>query len=166
MDARKYAEVGLFQRLVRRTAASRPMTWLCVRTQQRLDQLVYELTRGRTTISSLLSGLPVVMLTTTGAKTGRPRTLPVLGLPDGDRLIVIASNYGRPQHPAWYHNLRADPQATVTVHGVTRNVEAHELTGPERDRCFQNATTTHPGFVTYQVRAADRLIPVLTLDPS
>lgn len=59
------------------------------------------------------------MLTTTGARTGQPRTLPVLGLPDGDRFVVIASNFGQRHNPAWYHNLRAHPQATVTANGVT-----------------------------------------------
>ncbi len=142
------------------------MTWLYVRVQQRTDRLVYELTRGRTTVSSWLSGLPVVMLTTTGAKTGRRRTVPVLGFPDGDRLVVIASNYGRPHHPAWYHNLRAHPQATVTVHGAMRDVEAHEQTGHERDRCFRQAATMHPGFDVYQERASIRRIPVLRLEPS
>jgi deazaflavin-dependent oxidoreductase (nitroreductase family) len=161
-----YTEVGPVRRLVRGTAASRPMTWLCVRVQQRLDGLVHRLTRGRATVSSLMSGLPVVMLTTTGARTGQQRTLPVLGFADGDRLVVIASNYGRPHHPAWYHNLRAHPRAAVTVHGVDREVVAHELIGPERDRCFLKAAEIHPGFAVYEDRAANRTIPVLRLDPA
>jgi deazaflavin-dependent oxidoreductase (nitroreductase family) len=142
------------------------MTWVCVRAQQPLDRVSYQLTRGRTTVSSWLSGLPVVMLTTTGAKTGRQHTLPVLGFHDGDRLVVIASNYGRPHHPAWYHNLRAHPRATVVVHGTTRQVEAHELTGPDRDRCFQDAVKVHPGFLVYEQRASTRRIPVLRLELS
>jgi F420H(2)-dependent quinone reductase len=89
---REYAEVGPFRRLVRRTAATRPMTWPYVRIQRRIDRLVYGLTGGRTTASSLLSGLPVVMLTTTGARSRRRHTSSVVGFPDGNRLIVIASN--------------------------------------------------------------------------
>ena len=86
---------------------------------------------------SWLSGLPVVMLTTTGARTGQQRTLPVIAVPDGDNLVVIASNWGQRRHPAWYHNLRAHPEATVTVGGVSRRVRAHEAVGEERDRLWQ-----------------------------
>jgi deazaflavin-dependent oxidoreductase (nitroreductase family) len=70
------------------------------------------------------------MLTTTGARSGLVRTLPVLGLPDGDGMILIASNFGRPHNPSWYHNLRANPQATIAVGGVSRAVVARELDGP------------------------------------
>jgi deazaflavin-dependent oxidoreductase (nitroreductase family) len=162
---REYADVGAFKQLVRRTAASRPITWLSLRLQRPADRLVHRLTHGRTTLSSFLSGLPVVMLTTTGARTGARRTHAVLGFPDRDRLIVIASNYGLARHPGWYHNLRAHPRAVVSVRGVARDVTALELTGRERDRCFSWATRMHPGFVLYRQRAADRRIPVFRLDP-
>lgn len=165
MKTRDYANAGLWRRMVRRTAATRPMTWVYTRIQRPLDEVLHRATRGRTTVSSLLSGLPVVMLTTTGARSGLPRTVPVVAIPDGDRLIVIASNYGRPHHPAWCHNLRAHPRATVSVNGVTRAIEARELSGPERDACFQRAVQLYPGFVTYRDRATDRRIPVLVLDP-
>ena len=81
------------------------MTWLMVRLQQPADTALHRLTNGRATLSSLLSGLPIAMLTTTGARTGMPRTLPVVAMPADNGLIVIASNYGRPNHPAWYRNL-------------------------------------------------------------
>jgi deazaflavin-dependent oxidoreductase (nitroreductase family) len=161
----EYTQVGRFRRLVRDTAATRSVTWLSVRIQQPLDRLVYKLTRGRATLSSWLSGLPVVMLTTTGARTGQPRTLPGVAIPDGAGLIVIASNYGRPHHPAWYHNLRSQPRATVTVDGTTRHMEAHELIGRERDDCFERAVGMHPGFAIYRTRATNRPIPVMRLDP-
>jgi deazaflavin-dependent oxidoreductase (nitroreductase family) len=160
-----YANAGLFRRLVRRTAATRPMTWLYTRIQQPVDEIVCRLTRGRATASSWTSGIPVVMLTTTGARSGQPRTVPVVGVPDGDGLVVIASNYGRPHHPAWYHNLRAHPRATVSTDGQTREVVARELSGQERDACFERVVRLHPGFVLYQDRASDRPIPVLVLDP-
>jgi deazaflavin-dependent oxidoreductase (nitroreductase family) len=162
----EYADEGVLRRLVRGTAATRPMTWLYIRIQQRMDRLVYRVTRGRTTASSLLSGLPVVMLTTTGGRTGQPRTVPVLAFPDADRLIVVASNYGRSSYPAWYHNLQTYPRATVTVDRVTDDVEVHELTGDERDRWFEYAARVYPGFLTYQQRASNRRIPVLRLDPT
>jgi deazaflavin-dependent oxidoreductase (nitroreductase family) len=162
----KYAQVGPFRRLVRATAATRPVTWLAVRIQQPLDHLVYRTTGGRATLSSWLSGLPVIMLTVTGARTGQRRTVPVVAIPAGAGLIVIASNYGRPHHPAWYHNLQSQPRAAVTVDGTTHEVEAHELLGQERDRCFEQAVGMHPGFAIYRTRATTRRIPVMRLDPA
>jgi deazaflavin-dependent oxidoreductase (nitroreductase family) len=79
---------------------------------------------------------------------------------------VIASNYGRPHHPDWYHNLRSDPRAAITVDGTTRRVKAHELIGQERDRCFERAVGMHPGFAIHRTRATKRRIPVMRLDPA
>jgi deazaflavin-dependent oxidoreductase (nitroreductase family) len=118
----RYREANPIQRFLRWSAATAPVSWLYGRVLHHLDRL----TRGRHTLSSWLSGLPVVMLTTTGAKTGQQRTSPVIAVPDGDNLVVVASNWGRRQHPAWYYNLRAHPRATVTVGSVPRRVQAHE----------------------------------------
>jgi deazaflavin-dependent oxidoreductase (nitroreductase family) len=159
-----YREASLLQRIVRRTAGTRPLAWLYIRIQQRIDRYVYELTGGRTTASSWLSGLPVIMVTTIGARTGQPRTVPLLGLLDGERIVVIASNFGQRHHPAWYRNLRAQPRASVTIDGVTHEVVAHELTGEERERYFQRAIEMYPPFVHYLQWADDRRIPVIELD--
>ena len=80
-------------------------------------------------------------------------------------LIVIASNYGRPHHPAWYHNPRSQPRATVTVDGTTRPGDAPEVIGRERDHCFERAVGMHPGFAVYRTRATNRRIPVMRLHP-
>jgi deazaflavin-dependent oxidoreductase (nitroreductase family) len=159
-----YKEASLLQRIVRRTAGTRPMRWLYIRIQQPLDRYVYALTGGRTTASSWLSGLPVVMLTTVGARTGQQRTVPVLGLFDGGGLVVIASNYGQLNHPAWYYNLLAHPRASITVDGVTHGVQAHELTEEESERYFQQAVEMYPPFVNYRQWAANRRIPVIKLE--
>ena len=94
---------------------------------------------------------------------GREQTVPVLGIPDSDGLTDIASNYGRAHHPAWYLNLRANPQAAVVVDGVARDVEAREVFGPERDSRLERATSLYPGFGVYERRARPRRIPVLVL---
>jgi deazaflavin-dependent oxidoreductase (nitroreductase family) len=164
MTSRIYREARPLQRAVRRTAGTRPLAWLYCRIQQPLDSLVYRLTRGRTMLSTLLSGVELVMLTTTGARTGQRRTLPVLGLNDGDAVVLIASNYGRPRHPAWYHNLRADPRASVAIRGVERAMEAHELAGPERERWLRRGAEMYPGFDRYPTWTA-RTIPVVRLEP-
>jgi deazaflavin-dependent oxidoreductase (nitroreductase family) len=154
-----------FHRLVRRMAATRPMARIYGVIQEPIDRLVYRLTRGRTTASSWLGGVEITMLTTTGAKSGRSRTLPVLGLPDGDAMIVIASNFGRPRHPAWYHNLRANPRASIVFEGTRREVVAHILSGAERDRAYARGESIYPGFTYYPRWAANREIPVVRLEP-
>ena len=108
---------GPLRRLVRKAAAIVPMSLVPARMLPRIDRGFYRLSRGRTTLSAWVSGLPIVMLTTTGARTGQPRTLPVLGLTEGDRLVLIASNFGRTSNPGWYHNLRAHPEAVITWQG-------------------------------------------------
>jgi deazaflavin-dependent oxidoreductase (nitroreductase family) len=160
-----YEDVGRFRRAVRWTAATRPMALLYGRIQQPADTVAFRLTGGRATLSCWLAGVELAMLTTTGARTGRARTLPVLALRDGEAIVVVASNFGRPHHPAWYHNLRAHPRARVTVDGVTRDVEARELEGADRERLFRLAARIYPGFERYREWAGQRRIPVLRLEP-
>jgi deazaflavin-dependent oxidoreductase (nitroreductase family) len=133
--------------------------------QQPLDRLVARLTGGATTASSLLAGVEIAMLTTTGARTGRPRTLPVLHLTDGTDLILIASNFGRPRNPAWCHNLRAHPRATIVADGIARDVVARELSGAERERGYRRGEEIYPGFTHYRRWASPRRIPVFSLEP-
>jgi deazaflavin-dependent oxidoreductase (nitroreductase family) len=160
-----YRRARPFQRLVRRTAATRPMAKIYGVIQQPLDRLVFRLTGGATTATSWLAGVEITMLTTVGAKTGRRRTLPVLGLPDGEDVILIASNFGRPRNPCWYHNLRANPRATIVVGGSSREVVARELSGPERERGYRRGEEIFPGFTRYPRWASNRQIPVLRLEP-
>jgi deazaflavin-dependent oxidoreductase (nitroreductase family) len=163
---KSYRQARPFQRFVRRTAATRPMAKLFGIIQQPVDEFVFRLTGERATLSSLLSGIPVSMLTTTGAKTGKPRTLPVLALPDGDDLILIASNFGRPGNPSWYHNLRVDPHAKIVTAGVSRELVAREVSGADRERCYARAEEIFPPFTRYPRWAGKREIPVLRLRAS
>jgi deazaflavin-dependent oxidoreductase (nitroreductase family) len=159
-----YSRTGRFHRLVRRTAATRPMARLFGVIQEPIDNFVYRVSRGRLTASSWLGGLEVSMLTTTGARTGRPRTLPVLALPTGERMVLVASNFGRRRNPSWYHNLRANPRATIMFGGIRREVVARELSGPERERGYRLAEEMFPAFTHYRRWAAVRRIPVLCLE--
>jgi deazaflavin-dependent oxidoreductase (nitroreductase family) len=160
-----YRQSRPFYRLIRRTASTRPMALLYGRIQQPLDHFVDRLTGGRATASSWLGGVEITMLTTTGARTGRPRTLPVLGLPDGEDMILIASNYGRRRNPSWYHNLRANPQATIVFEGISRELVARELGGRDREEAYRRAERVFPAFTRYPRWAANRQIPVLRLEP-
>jgi deazaflavin-dependent oxidoreductase (nitroreductase family) len=162
---RGYRQANLFQRLMRLSGAVPPISWLYARTLHHADRLVYRLTRGRATFVSLVTGLPIVMLTTTGAKSGQRRTLPLVALPEGNRMIIIASNYGQYRNPSWYYNLRANPRATIIYEGVTREVMARELEGEERDRQYERGIGIYPGWTQYRERAAHRRIPVIELSP-
>jgi deazaflavin-dependent oxidoreductase (nitroreductase family) len=159
-----YARANPLQRALRRFGASRPASWLLARIQQRLDRPVYRISRGRHTLTSLLSGLPVVMLTTTGARSGLPRSVPVLGLPTADGLAVIASNYGQDHHPAWYYNLRANPEGEVSIDGTVRRFHAREPEGEQRARIWREGLQVYPGWSQYENRASQRRIAVFLLD--
>jgi deazaflavin-dependent oxidoreductase (nitroreductase family) len=161
-----YRQANWFRRMMRLSGALPPITWLYARTLHHLDRAVYWLTRGRATFVSLVTGLPIVMLTTTGAKSGRRHTLPLVALPDGDRMVIIASNYGQERNPSWYYNLRANPRATIVLDGVTREVVARELEGEEREREYARGIEIYPGWTQYRKRASHRRIPVIELTPA
>lgn len=154
------------RRLVRKAAEIVPMSWIRPRLVVGIDREVFRLSRGRTTMSALVSGLPIVMLTTTGARTGQTRAVPVLGLPDDDRLILIASNFGKSSNPGWYHNLRAHPSAVITWSGSTVEMHARELVGAERQRYVDLGIEIYPWWEPYHRRAAPRQIPVIMLEPA
>jgi deazaflavin-dependent oxidoreductase (nitroreductase family) len=105
------------------------------------------------------------MLTTTGARSGRPRSVPVLGLPAEGGVAVAASDFGAGCHPGWYHNLRADPNATVAVDGTLERVRAVEAEGERRDEIVRDGLRIYPGFSQYMRRAANRRIAIFVLEP-
>jgi deazaflavin-dependent oxidoreductase (nitroreductase family) len=159
-----YSEANAAQRALRRLAASGPGSWLFAHVMHHVDRTVYRATGGRHTSSSLLSGLPIVMLTTRGARSGEAHTVPVIGFPTGDGLVVIASNWGQRSHPAWYHNLRAHPEGDVTLDGATRRFRAVEAEGDRRARIWRDGLRVYPGWSQYERRASGRHIAVFVLD--
>ena len=109
-------------------------------------------------------GAPMLLLTTTGAKSGQPRTAPLVYLPDGDRYVVFASKAGAPTNPDWYHNLVANPAVSVEVGSDRTDADAVVLTGEERDQLFAKQAERMPGFKDYQDKTT-RVIPVVALQP-
>ena len=106
-----------------------------------------------------------IILTTTGRKTGQPRSVPIYAFEDGDRLVIVGSSGGDPTDPAWVGNLRAEPRATIKLGREERQVVAHEVPdeGPERDRLWQMVTEAFRYYATYQ-RKTTRLIPLFVLE--
>jgi deazaflavin-dependent oxidoreductase (nitroreductase family) len=155
----------LHQRWIRRLAASRAGAWLFARVLPRIDRFVLRITGGRRTATAVLAGLPVVVLTTTGARTGLPRTVFVLGFPIGDEIAVAAGNFGRPEDPGWCVNLRREARARLVVDGQARAVVAEELTGAAREVVWGRAIEVYPGAAAYQRRAGERTIGVFLLRP-
>lgn len=108
-------------------------------------------------------GAPVLILTSTGAKSGIKRTTPLMYLPDGDRMVIFASKGGAPENPAWYHNLRANPEASVEVGPEAIDVEARVTSGEERERLFKRQSERYKQFADYAQKTT-RQIPVVALE--
>ncbi len=155
-----------WQRMMQRVAASQPGSWFFSRWLHYIDAPVLRLSKGRVSVPALIAGLPVIALTTTGAKSGKTRTTPLVALEDGDRLVIIASSWGRRKHPSWYYNLRAHPEATVTIRGRGSAYVARAADDDERARYWRQAVEVYPGYAAYERRASNRRIPVLVLEPA
>jgi deazaflavin-dependent oxidoreductase (nitroreductase family) len=128
---------NLVQRLIQYLAALRAMSWFLAHVLHHLDRAIDRVSRGRINLTQALTGLPVVMLTTIGAKTGQHRIVPLVAIPDGDTIILIASYFGNQHHPAWVYNLRAQPEAIVLDHERSGTYIAREAIEAERDRYWQ-----------------------------
>ena len=161
--AREFAEANAVQRGIRRFAASGPGSWLFSRTLDHLDRFTFRITKGKHMASSLLSALPVAMVTTTGARSGERRTVPLLAMPTADGLAIIGSWYGNAKHPAWRHNLRKQPEGEIEVEGERWAFRAEEVEDERRERIWQEGLRTYPGFSAYAKRAAPRRISVFLL---
>ncbi len=128
-----------------------------------IDRRLLKATRGRL---GLFVGQPVGLLETTGAKSGQARETPLLYVDDGPRVILVASNAGNTRHPAWFHNLRANPKVSFLRRGGhTGDYTARVAAGPERDELWARVNDLYAGYETYQGRTAGREIPVVVLDP-
>ncbi len=128
----------------------------------RVTKLVFRLSGGR--LGGRQGKFDMLLLTTTGRKTGQARVHTLLFIRDGARYVVCASNFGAPAHPAWYVNLRADPHALVQDGRRRLAVVAYDATGEERERLWARLAEVWPFFTSYQ-RGNPRLIPVVVLTP-
>jgi deazaflavin-dependent oxidoreductase (nitroreductase family) len=135
---------------------------LALHVAPRVDKVLIPRTNGRVSIAGLdRTGL----VTSTGAKSGQPRTHPLTLIEDSDGLLAIGSNYGRPKHPAWSANLLAHPECTIEYKGPPRQYRAELLTGDERAAAWAKAVDFYAGYDAYRITAAPREIRVFRLRP-
>ncbi len=126
-------------------------------------KLIEEFRANGGKVSGMFAGAPLLLLTTTGARSGQPRVAPLLYSTDNGRPVVIASKGGAPTHPDWFHNLRANPEVTVEVGAETFPARATIPAGAERQRLFDQMAAQMPNFAEYQ-RNTTRQIPVVVLE--
>lgn len=128
-----------------------------------LDRVLIPLTRGRLKVAL---GQPILLLHTRGARSGEARTSPLLYTPHGEGFAVVASKAGALAHPAWYHNIRANPDAVaVDVGGRRIPVRPRLVEGAEREDLWRRVNDNYNGYEVYQGRAGSRTIPVVLLEP-
>jgi deazaflavin-dependent oxidoreductase (nitroreductase family) len=162
-DYRPQSEKTRAEKALQRMAQTRLGGKLFVSVFPAIDRHLLPLTRGR--LSTGL-GQPVILLHTRGARSGLERTTPLLATKTGDTILVVASKAGAPGHPAWFHNLRANPEVAVTVEGRRRPMRALVAEGAERDRLWATVCDNYSGYEAYQRRAGARTIPVVMLVPA
>jgi deazaflavin-dependent oxidoreductase (nitroreductase family) len=131
--------------------------------EERNRRVIAEFRANAGKVGGPFEGRPMLILHTKGAKSGQPRVTPLVYLPDGDRYLVFASMGGAPTHPAWYHNLVANPAVEVEVGTEKLTAKATVLTGEERDRYYAMQSERAPQFGEYQ-RKTTRTIPVIALE--
>jgi deazaflavin-dependent oxidoreductase (nitroreductase family) len=129
-----------------------------------IDQRILSLTKGKFTASEIL-GWNIIQLTTIGAKTRQPRTMPLMGMFDQEKIALIASSFGRKHNPGWYYNLLAYPECELRFNGHVGTYLAREAMGEEYDLYWQMAVSFYSGYEKYQQRARHRHIPVIVLEP-
>lgn len=164
MEPKLPQNIPTWQRTLQRFLMMRPVTSFLAPILCHADTLLLRLSGGRLDFSRA-AGLPVIELTTVGAKTGELRTLPLSGCPDGKKIILVASNFGRERNPAWYYNLKANPECMVKKKGFSGTYLARETDGEEREHYWNLAVSYYIGFEAYRQRASHRKIPVMVLEP-
>jgi deazaflavin-dependent oxidoreductase (nitroreductase family) len=147
-------------RFLSRFSSSMP-AWM-LRASGKLNVPLYRLSRGR--VGGRVGRAPVLLLTTTGRRSGQQRTAPVLYMADGERLVVIGSNAGNARPPAWALNLRANPEASVEVRADRREVRARVAEGEEREDLWRRMNQEYAGFDDYS-KLTSRDIAVFVLEP-
>jgi deazaflavin-dependent oxidoreductase (nitroreductase family) len=155
------------QRGVQRVAATRPGAWVLARLLPPLDRVIHRTSGGRTSAPKLLTGLSVLMVTTTGRRSGRQRVTALIAAPVGsDDLALLGTRFGQPGTPGWVHNLEGDPNLVLEYRGRTCRAMARPATGEQLEQIWTSAGSLYPGYASYRDRVTDRSIRVFVLEPA
>lgn len=153
-----------WERPLEAIASSRPGGWIALNVANPIDQRLLEWSDGRV---GVFVGQAVGLLYATGAKSGQPRKTPLLYIRDGDRIVLVASQTGKPKNPAWYHNVKAHPDVEFLPRGGPRSsYVARQAEGDERERLWVESCDHYAGYAGYERLAGGREIPVIVLEPA
>lgn len=155
--------VNTAQRVFQRGASTKAGAWTFSKLAHRVDRRLLKITHGRTAVATLVAGLPIITVTTTGAKSGLPRSLPLLGIPiDGD-LALIGTNFGQTNTPGWVYNLEADPTGQVSYRDRVVEFIARRADPVETEASLSAAAQVYPGYDKYRERITGREVKVFVL---
>ncbi|MGO9293158.1 MAG: nitroreductase/quinone reductase family protein [Streptosporangiaceae bacterium] len=159
----KVPEPNAAQRAMWHVSSSRSGAWLFARSLPPIDRALLRLSQGRLTVPEIVAGIPVLTITTTGARSGQRRATPLLGVPYGDDIAVIGTRFGQPGTPGWYYNLRAEPRTEVAFRGRSVAAVAREADGDEWQAIWAHARKIYAGYEAYARRITDRKIHIMVL---
>jgi deazaflavin-dependent oxidoreductase (nitroreductase family) len=153
-----------FRQMIFNMAATRQGMRLFYLFVRLIDMPISRMTKGNFIPSANWNIVPIIYLTTVGAKSGIPRSIPVLCIPDGDNLILVGSNWGNPKNPGWAYNLRVHSQTQVRKGRTAMSFIARELHGDERAAYWQKAVKFYPPYISYEQHSG-RSLPMFLLEP-
>lgn len=154
---------SLYKRMITPVALTSVGHWYLKRLAPGLDRRLSRWTRGRVTS---IPGIPVLLLSSIGAKSGQERVNPLVYFNDGERVIATASNYGGDKRPAWYHNVKANPEVKLSAGGRAGRYRAEVTSGAQRDRLWERAKGYIKGYEMYEgMTAGTRTVPVVAFTP-
>lgn len=165
MKIRKTPPTYWWHSMVKTLAAMRASVWVLARALHHLDLILLRTTKGKKNLTSILTGLPIITLISTGAKSGLRRHSPLVGIQSGEEIILIASNFGQAGNPGWYYNLLSHPEAVIQSGATERSYIARQVEGKERERCWQMGVAIYTGYLAYRQRASHRQIPIMVMTP-
>jgi deazaflavin-dependent oxidoreductase (nitroreductase family) len=159
------ASPSRFKRALTAFALTEVGTWYSSQVGARIDPWLVRVTRGR--VDSAFGQIPIVVVTVRGARSGIERKVPLLYFTDQDDVVLIASSYGKAKFPAWYYNIKANPEVRLEAMGRSGTYVARETDGEDHDRLFELAKLVYTGYSDYEQRTAGiRRIPVMRLSPA
>lgn len=159
-----YPRPNAFHRAMQAFASTRAGAWYFSKTLAPTDRLVSKLSKGRVTVPEVMAKLPVLVLTSTGRKTGQPRNTHLVAVPFGDTLALVGTNFGQARTPTWVLNLEANPRAAVTYREITREVRARPATDAERNEVLATSASVYAGYLKYERRITGRRLRIFILE--